>query len=48
MNKYEIPEVVEVDRAKNAILGEKDQGRFDSQTGDLQTVLIEPVTDIDE
>lgn len=48
MNEYEIPEIVEVDRAKNAILGEKSVGPFDSSNGSDRTVLIDPDTDIDE
>ena len=48
MNKYEIPEVVEVDRAKDAILGEKAVGPFDTLIGSEGTVLIDPDTDIDE
>jgi hypothetical protein len=48
MNKYEIPEVVEVDRAKDAILGEKQLGPLDDRTGAEFTEVIDPVTDIDE
>lgn len=48
MNEYQIPEVVEVDSAKDAILGEKRQGIFDQLTADEFTEVISLVTDIDE
>jgi len=47
MNEYEIPEVVEIDRAKNAILGEKEPGRFDIDTGS-EVTQVNLSTDIDE
>ena len=36
-NNYEIPEVVEIDKAHNIILGAKDRGSFDELNGDEQT-----------
>lgn len=48
MNEYEIPEVVEVDRATNAILGAKRAGNEDQLTGAEFTEVYIPETDIDE
>jgi hypothetical protein len=48
MNEYEIPEVVEVDRAKNAILGAKRPGGPDDLNGSEVTEVFIPETDIDE
>jgi hypothetical protein len=46
-NNYEIPEVVEIDKAHNIILGPKVAGSLDSENGDEITRFI-PSTDIDE
>jgi len=48
MNEYETPEVVEVDRAKNAILGAKAAGGPDFSNQSELTHVIDPDTDIDE
>jgi len=47
MNTYEIPEVVELDKAHNLILGGKEPGTLDASTGD-EFSRIKPVVDIDE
>lgn len=47
-NNYEIPEVVEIDKAHNIILGAKALGTLDSENGDEFTRVIDPETDIDE
>lgn len=47
-NNYEIPEVVEIDKAHNIILGAKNGGSFDELNGDEQTRVIDLITDIDE
>ena len=46
-NNYEIPEVVEIDKAHNIILGAKESGSFDQSNGDELT-RINLITDIDE
>lgn len=48
MNEYEIPEVIEVDEAKNAILGAKIELPSDFLNGDERTQVVDPETDIDE
>jgi hypothetical protein len=47
-NNYEIPEVVEIDKAHNIILGAKAPGSLDQSNGDEFTRVIDPDTDIDE
>jgi hypothetical protein len=46
-NNYEIPEVVEIDKAHNIILGAKDMGCCDQVNGDEHT-RVNLSTDIDE
>lgn len=47
-NQYKTPEVLEVDKAQNVILGAKELGPVDSITTLEGTRVVDPDTDIDE
>jgi len=47
-NEYESPDVIQIGQAPSVILGEKMAGYFDTITGDENTCVMDPVTDIDE
>ena len=47
-NNYESPDVIQIGQAPSVILGAKEMGMFDSITGSENTMVLNPITDIDE